>query len=62
MDQQLLLEKIGWWVDAEGKRLEPNGKGEFPDGAIPYAIFALSNPDVRRQYNVLAPGPSLDRL
>ncbi|WP_407180136.1 patatin-like phospholipase family protein [Bradyrhizobium sp. STM 3562] len=62
MDQQLLLQKIGWWVDAEGQRLEPNGKGEFPDGAIPYAIFALSNPDVRRQYNVLAPGPSLDRL
>lgn len=57
-----LSEKMTSWVDADGNRVEPNDTGDFPEGAVPYAVFALRNEDVRREYGKLNPGPGADRL
>jgi len=46
LDQNVLLEKMNSWVDANGQRVQPDDKGEFREGSIPYAIFAARNPDV----------------
>jgi hypothetical protein len=61
-DPDLLLEKMNWFVDGKGKRVQPDDKGEFPDGSIPYAAFAKRNADVRKACEKLNPGPGLDKL
>jgi len=61
-NRDLLLEKMSWFVDSRGKRVHPDNKGEFPDGAIPYAAFAKRNVDVRKACDKLNPGPGLDKL
>jgi hypothetical protein len=53
---------MSWFVDSKGKRVHPDNKGEFPDGAIPYAAFAKRNVDVRKACDKLNPGPGLDKL
>ncbi|WP_024514152.1 patatin-like phospholipase family protein [Bradyrhizobium sp. Tv2a-2] len=62
LDQQILPQKMHWWVDAKGQQVEPNDKGEFPDGSIPYAVFALRNPKVKEAYGDLHPAPDLNLL
>jgi hypothetical protein len=42
--------------------VQPDNKGEFPDGSIPYAAFAKRNVDVRKACDKLNPGPGLDKL
>jgi predicted acylesterase/phospholipase RssA len=47
-----LSAKMDWWVDAEtGAQVHPNEGGEFPEGAIPYAAFAMRNAKVREAYD-----------
>jgi predicted acylesterase/phospholipase RssA len=57
LDPNVLLEKMNSWVDANGQRVQPDDKGEFREGSIPYAIFAARNPDVSKAYRKLNPGP-----
>jgi predicted acylesterase/phospholipase RssA len=56
LDPNALLDKMNWWVDANGQRIQPDDKGEFREG-IPYAIFAARNADVKEAYRELNPGP-----
>jgi hypothetical protein len=62
LDQQVLSQKMNWWVDANGQQLEPNDKGEFPEGSIPYAVFAARNPKVKEAYGDLHPATDLNLL
>jgi predicted acylesterase/phospholipase RssA len=61
-DSNILAEKINWFVDAKGERVQPDDKGEFPVSSVPYVVFARRNVDVRKAYSELDPGPGLDRL
>ena len=61
-DPNLLAKKLNWFVDANGDPVQPDDKGEFPVGSVPYAAFAWRNVDVRNAYQELDPGPGLDRL
>jgi predicted acylesterase/phospholipase RssA len=62
LDQQVLSQKMNWWVDANGQQVEPNDKGEFPEGSIPYAVFAARNPKVKEAYGDLHPATDLNLL
>jgi predicted acylesterase/phospholipase RssA len=62
IDEKTLSQKMCWWVDPKGRQVEPNDKGDFPKGSIPYAIFAARNADVRKAYDKLNPGPTSDQL
>lgn len=62
MDPALLSQKMHWWVDAEGEKVEPNEKGEHPKGSMPYPVFALSIPAVRKFYEQLTPHPDVGKL
>ena len=55
-DPNLLAEKLNWFVDANGDPVQPDDKGEFPVGSVPYAAFAWRNVDVRNAYQELDPG------
>jgi predicted acylesterase/phospholipase RssA len=57
-----LSAKMDGWVDANGKQVHPNMKGEYPQGSMPYAVYAMRNVEVRKAYDKLNPGPSLDSL
>jgi predicted acylesterase/phospholipase RssA len=47
-----LSAKMDWWVDPEtGAQVRPNERGEFPEGCIPYAAFAMRNAKVREAYD-----------
>jgi predicted acylesterase/phospholipase RssA len=61
-DPNLLAEKLNWFVDANGERVQPDDKGEFPVSSVPYVVFARRNVAVRKAYSELDPGPGLDRL
>src|ERR1700738_2059498 len=56
LDPNALLDKMNWWVDGNGQRIQPDDKGEFREG-MPYAIFAARNADVKKAYRELNPGP-----
>jgi predicted acylesterase/phospholipase RssA len=62
LNQELLSQKMSWWVDAKGNQVQPNDNGEVPDGALPYAVFAVRNPKVREFYGELNPAPDLSQL
>jgi predicted acylesterase/phospholipase RssA len=62
LDEKTLSEKMNRWVDAEGKQVEPTKRGDFQKGAIPYAVFAARNDDVRKAYAKLNPGPASNLL
>ena len=62
MDPALLSQKMRWQVDAEGKKVEPNDKGEYPRGSVPYPEFVLRIPEVRKFYDELTPRPNLSQL
>jgi predicted acylesterase/phospholipase RssA len=57
MDEKFLSKKMHWWVDAEGKEVQPNDRGEHPEGSVPYPGFALRIPEVREIYDKLTPHP-----
>jgi predicted acylesterase/phospholipase RssA len=65
-DPGVLSAKMNWWVDADGQQVEPDDKGEVPEGSMPYAVYAIRIPQVREVYNKLAPPspppPGLDKL
>ena len=47
-----LSAKMDWWVNPEtGAQVRPNERGEFPEGSIPYAAFAMRNAKVREAYD-----------
>ena len=62
MDPALLSKKMRWQVDAEGNEVEPNDKGEYPKGSVPYPEFVLRIPEVRKAYDGLIPPPDLSKL
>jgi len=62
LDQNVVSEKMSWWVNAKGQQVEPSAKGEFREGSIPYALFAARNAEVRKAYSKLNPGPDLKLL
>jgi predicted acylesterase/phospholipase RssA len=62
LDEQTLSQKMNGWVDAKGQPVEPNDKGEFPEGTMPYAVFAVRNPKVKEVYGELHPATDLDLL
>jgi predicted acylesterase/phospholipase RssA len=61
-DPKDFLGKMNWWVDARGRQVQPDDKGEFREGSIPYAIFAARNAEVNKAYGQLNPGPDLKLL
>jgi predicted acylesterase/phospholipase RssA len=62
MDPVKLSEKMHWWVDAEGKEVQPNDRGEHPKGSVTYPEFALRIPEVSKFYDELTPRPNLGQL
>jgi predicted patatin/cPLA2 family phospholipase len=62
LDAVTLSEKMNWWVDAKGRRVQPGDKGDFQEGSIPYAVFAARNTEVSKAYGKLNPGPDLKLL
>lgn len=50
LDQKEFWKK---WVDTKGHEVEPNEKGEPPEGSLPYAVFEARDPKVRRVYSEL---------
>ena len=61
-DPKDFLGKMNWWVDARGQQVQPDDKGEFREGSIPYAVFAARNAEVNKAYGQLNPGPDLKLL
>jgi predicted acylesterase/phospholipase RssA len=62
IDQKVLSRKMTWWVNPKGQQVVPDDRGEFPNGATPYAVFAAANPEVKKAYDRLNPAPSSDLL
>jgi predicted acylesterase/phospholipase RssA len=63
-DPKPWLAKMGWQVDAKtGEKVEPDKKGKYRKGALPYPTFAVRNPKVREFYDRLGESdPGLDAL
>jgi predicted acylesterase/phospholipase RssA len=63
-DPKPWLEKMELQVDAKsGEKVKPDENGGYRKGSIPYAVFAIGYPEVRKIYDRLgAPGPGLDKL
>jgi predicted acylesterase/phospholipase RssA len=61
-DPILLAKKMTWFVDINGDRVQSDRRGEFPDGSVPYAVFAMRNAAVRKAYRDRDPGPDLEKL
>ncbi len=63
-DPKPWLEKMESQVDAKsGEKVEPDGNGKYPKGSIPYVIFAIGYPEVKKIYDRLgAPDPDLKLL
>jgi predicted acylesterase/phospholipase RssA len=64
MDPKLLAEKVHWWVDSNGRKVDLGAKG-----SIPYVAFALRNAEVKDAYkklkearNKLQKAPAVDQL
>jgi hypothetical protein len=58
-----LSAKMDSWVDVNGKQIHPSTKGEYPEGSMPYAVYAMRNVDVQKAYNGKQPPvPGLDKL
>jgi predicted patatin/cPLA2 family phospholipase len=56
-----LSAKMESWVDADGKQVHANAHGDYPHGSMPYAVYAMRNPEVRKAYKD-PPAPSLEKL
>jgi predicted acylesterase/phospholipase RssA len=58
-----LSAKMDSWVDVNGKQVHPGTKGEYPEGSMPYPVYAMRNPEVRKAYiGKEPPVPGLDKL
>jgi predicted acylesterase/phospholipase RssA len=62
MDPALLSQKMHWQVDAKGKKVESNDKGEYPKGSVPYPEFVRHIREVRKFYDELTPRPNLSQI
>ena len=63
-DPKSWLAKMESQVDVQtGKKVEPDEKGKYPKGSLPYPAFAIRNPKVKELYDRLAGSdPSLEML
>ena len=56
-------EKKGQHDAKSGEEVEPDENGRYRKGSIPYTLFAIGYPEVRRIYDRLgAPDPGLEKL